>query len=85
LVAYVGFTKIEQLRETYMDQLAFSVREAGARARIGRTLLYEHIRPGRLLARKLGHRALILAEDLEKWLHELPQIRVTKDSSHGAR
>jgi excisionase family DNA binding protein len=75
----------EQLQEPYMNQqLAFTVREASAKASIGRTLLYEHIRLGTLPARKLGHRTLILAEDLEKWLRELPQIRVRKDSSHVA-
>jgi excisionase family DNA binding protein len=71
--------------ETYMHQLAFTVREASAKASIGRTLLYEHIRLGSLPARKLGHRTLILAADLEKFLHELPQLSVRKDSSDVAR
>ena len=62
--AYDLIEEIKQQQETYMDQLAFTVREAGAMARVGRTLLYEDIRRGRLRAHKIGRRTVILAEDL---------------------
>jgi excisionase family DNA binding protein len=49
-----------------------SVAEACAIAGIGRTKIYEAISDGRLVARKLGKRRLILRDDLQKFLSELP-------------
>jgi hypothetical protein len=40
-------------------------------------------RRGKLPARKLGRRTIILAADLEKWLSELPSTRARKDGSHA--
>jgi excisionase family DNA binding protein len=41
---------------------------------LGRTTVYEEINAGRLLARKIGRRTLILREDREAWLKSLPAI-----------
>lgn len=38
----------------------------------GRTILYEEINAGRLRARKIGRRTIILREDREAWLSALP-------------
>jgi excisionase family DNA binding protein len=62
-----------------ISRFAFTVAEAAAAARIGRTLLFKKIRQGELPARKVGRRTLILAPDLEKWISELPPRRVRKD------
>ena len=51
--------------------LAYSVRQATARAGVGRTLLYEAMGRGDLKARKYGRRTLILKTDLDAWLHSL--------------
>lgn len=58
--------------------IAYSIREAVAAANIGRSSLYEAIAAGRLPARKLGKRTLILHEDLTTWLDGLPPVRPSK-------
>ena len=52
-----------------------TILEAKARAGVGRSLIYEEIKSGRLRARKLGRRTLILAADLSAWLNNLPVVR----------
>ena len=54
--------------------LAFSVAEACAAARIGRTSLYEAIRKGELRALKRGRRTIVLADDLRRYLESLPAL-----------
>jgi excisionase family DNA binding protein len=43
------------------EALAYTIAEACAAARIGRTALYELIRSGKLPARKLGRHTVVLA------------------------
>jgi excisionase family DNA binding protein len=52
--------------------LAYSIAEACEAARIGRTSVYEAINSRALIARKHGRRTVILAEDLHRWLQDLP-------------
>jgi excisionase family DNA binding protein len=55
------------------DQLlAYSPANAARQAGISRSRLYELIAAGKLPARKLGHRTLILRGDLERYLDSLP-------------
>jgi len=54
--------------------LAYTVSEACAAARIGRTRFYEAVRSGALRVRKHGKRTLVLCEDLRQWLESLPAI-----------
>jgi excisionase family DNA binding protein len=56
--------------------LAYSIPEACASSRMGRTTLYEAIRAGELRAVKRGRRTLILAEDLKSWITNLPAMPV---------
>lgn len=48
-----------------------SLREAGI---MGATKAYEEIKAGRLVARKVGRRTIILDEDLKAWLDALPRF-----------
>lgn len=52
---------------------AYSVNEFMSFASIGRTKLYQEINEGRLKARKLGAKTVILASDAEAWLNSLPE------------
>ncbi len=53
--------------------LSYSIADIVKLSGVGRTLLYEEIKAGRLKAHKLGRRTLILADDLQHWLAGLPR------------
>lgn len=57
---------------------ALSIRALLTRFPIGKTKLHEEIRAGRLKARKLGTRTVILLPDYEKWVASLP-ARYTRE------
>ena len=76
------------------NALAYSVAEACAIARTGKTVLYEAIKSGALPAYKRGRRTLVRPADLRHWVDELPLIETKskallpdrkepKSSSHG--
>lgn len=52
-------------------QLSFSIEETCAATGLGRTKIYEAIGSGKLIAKKLGKRTLILKTDLENFLVSL--------------
>jgi excisionase family DNA binding protein len=64
------------LKDLHMSnhRLFYSVQEAAETVGIGLTKLREEIRAKRLIARKLGRRTLISAEDLNAWASSLPLI-----------
>ena len=53
---------------------AYSIPQVMAKIGIGRDKLYGLIREGKLPARKLGRRTLIVASDLDAFLKSLPVI-----------
>jgi excisionase family DNA binding protein len=71
-----------------MEQLALTVAEACAAARVGRTALYQAIASGALIARKRGRKTLLLPADLQTWIATLPQMgpksSAQKKRSHSA-
>jgi excisionase family DNA binding protein len=54
--------------------LAYTISEACIDARAGRSSVYEAIRTGDLRAVKRGRKTLILAEDLRRWVENLPAV-----------
>jgi excisionase family DNA binding protein len=54
--------------------IAYTVAEACAASRAGRTTLYKAIRAGRLRALKHGRRTIILASDLLHWLESMTPV-----------
>jgi excisionase family DNA binding protein len=63
------------MEKTMQTQLAMTVAEACAAARVGRTVLYELIRDGKLPARKCGRRTVVLVDDLRRWIEGLPSVQ----------
>ena len=60
-----------------LKRLGFSPNEAAQIAGIGATLLKYEIRNKRLVARKIGRRTVITADDLSAWLEALPRAGET--------
>jgi excisionase family DNA binding protein len=63
-----------------MSSLCYSIGEACAAARAGRTAVYQAIRAGQLTARKRGRRTIILNDDLRRWLEGLPALTPNPES-----
>ena len=55
-----------------MPPIAYSIADAAKAAGVGRTLIYQEIKAGRLRVRKCGKRTIIPADDLRAWLNKLP-------------
>jgi hypothetical protein len=53
---------------------ALTVDEAVKRGPAGKGKLYQEIAAGRLIARKIGRRTIILRTDYERWLNSLPLL-----------
>jgi excisionase family DNA binding protein len=64
--------------------LAYSIAEASEVSRVGRTSIYEAISSRELIARKHGRRTVILADDLRRWLQNLPLAESHQESGMAA-
>lgn len=66
-----------------MEQLTYSIPDVSVRTGLGKTTVYKAISEGRLKARKLGNRTLILASELDKFLNSLPEVKILNDLTDG--
>ena len=55
-----------------LQKLAYSIEEFSDLSGLGRTAIYEAIKTSRLRAKKAGRRTLILREDADDFLRNLP-------------
>lgn len=73
LVEEPSFGKKNRPTEILKIATCFSVDEVARLTGIGRTMLYQQIKLGRLTLRKCGNASIILRHELEEWLSSLPQ------------
>jgi hypothetical protein len=60
---------------------AYRVCELAKLGPFGRSKLHELIRAGRLPARKCGHSTIVLADDFEEFLKNLPERKIYRTKS----
>jgi excisionase family DNA binding protein len=58
--------------DSEVEPCAISIDDAARLANMCRTVCYQEIRSGRLVARKIGRRTVILRADFDRWLGALP-------------
>lgn len=56
------------------ERLAYDTKDVARLIGCSVTTVFKQIREGRLAAKKMGNRTLILADDLNKFLRELPDV-----------
>jgi excisionase family DNA binding protein len=62
---------------------ALGVAEAAKAAGVGRTTIFEAIRKGEIVARKVGRRTIIAVDDLDAWLDSLPRRTNSGGAGHA--
>jgi excisionase family DNA binding protein len=77
LQAQIGKTGRTALAQDF-QRLGWSIIDAARTANVGRSTIYEEIRAGRLVARKMGRRTIILDRDLQAWLSTLPTLKTSR-------
>jgi hypothetical protein len=63
---------------------AHRIKDWAARNAISRSKVYEEIKAGRLIARKVGNRTIITNEDGAAWRRALPQMRAAQSETRSA-
>ena len=69
------------LPATENTKLAFSIPQFAQSCSIGRTKLYEEIKNGNLIAKKMGKRTIITLEDGLAYLASLPSMMSDSEKS----
>src|SRR5271166_941478 len=55
-------------------RLAYSIERLAKESDISRSMIYEEITAGRLIARKVGRRTIVRRSDALRWLRSLPSL-----------
>jgi excisionase family DNA binding protein len=70
---------------TFVTPAVYTIAEACAVARIGRSTLYKHIRVGDVRAIKIGSRTCVPIHELYRWLNAMPSsVSVQRSSPENA-
>jgi hypothetical protein len=75
------------MKREKLRRLAYKTTALARAVDISRSIIYEEIRDGRLLARKCHGRTIILRTDAIRWLEGLPVLRANataKETTAGA-
>jgi hypothetical protein len=65
------------------QRLSYSIERLAKVCDVGRSLIYEEISAGRLIARKVGRRTIVRRSDAIRWLCALPQTAALKSQPLG--
>jgi len=57
-------------------RISYTINEVAEITTLGRPLIYAEIKRGKLRARKVGRRTIVIAHDLREYLNSLPQCSV---------
>jgi excisionase family DNA binding protein len=68
-----------------IEKRAYTVEEFCKAYNIGRTSFYGEVKDGRIQPRKLGKKTLVLREEAERWLRELPRATQRHDAPFGRK
>lgn len=55
-------------------KVAYTINEACKAIGVGRTMIYQEISLGRLTAHKVHNRTIIRADDLQRYINNLPKL-----------
>lgn len=64
-------------QSSYADKFGLSIAETAARSGFGRDGIYRAIREGKLEAKKFGRRTIIPVASFERFIAELPPLRLS--------
>lgn len=67
---------MDRIKDHPAHRVAFSIAEAALMTGVCRDSIYREIASGRLRAVKLGRRSMILADELKRFLRELPPLLI---------
>ena len=59
-------------------RIAYSISRLAKESDISRSMIYEEIAAGRLIARKIGRRTIVRRADALAWLRSLPELSPTE-------
>ena len=76
VIGHYGEARMSDVTVSVVGFGAMSVPEFARFARIGESSAWKEIRERRLAARKLGRRTVILREEAESYLRDLPRVGV---------
>jgi hypothetical protein len=69
-----GSLRYRSMSQTVLPKLAYSIGELAACGPVGRSTIYNAIAAGRLRARKIGRRTIVLGEDWRAFLTDAPIV-----------